>query len=158
MILTMLIVSSLSFAALSPAADQEQFVKPQGPYRCPVCGMFVAKFPDWIAEIVFQDGTPAIFDGCKDLFKYYFDLKTYAPGRTRADIRAITVTDYYTVQPVNGRDAWFVLGSDVNGPMGRELVPFGNKEDARGFLKDHHGKRLLSFDEITPSVISELEQ
>ena len=45
--------------------------------KCPVCGMFVAKYPDWVGEIIFTDGSVAFFDGAKDLFKYYFNLDKY---------------------------------------------------------------------------------
>jgi len=157
-VLVLLVVCSLSFAALSYGSEKESYVRPQGRYRCPVCGMFVAKYPDWIAEIVFKDGEYAIFDGVKDLFKFYFDMQTYTHDKRREDISAVIVTDYYTIQPVDGRKAFFVLGSDVLGPMGRELVPFGKESDAREFLKDHHGKQVLSFDEISPAIIEELEQ
>jgi len=152
------VLCSVSFAAVPYAESSGDFVRPRSRDRCPVCGMFVAKYPDWIAEIVFTDGTYAVFDGAKDLFKYYFDMKTYGSGKDRKNIKAIIVTDYYSVQPANGRDAFFVLGSDVYGPMGKELVPFAREGDAREFMKDHHGKRLLTFDEITPSIIAGLEQ
>ena len=53
--------------------------KPGATDKCPVCGMFVAKYPDWVAEIIFKDGSAVYFDGCKDMFKYYFNLKRYNP-------------------------------------------------------------------------------
>ena len=144
--------------AVSAAQDAATFKKPQTGDKCPVCGMFVAKYPDWIAAVRLVDGSYAFFDGCKDLFKYYFAMATYAPGKVQADISSVIVTDYYSVQPVDGRTAFFVLGSDVFGPMGKELIPFGRENDAREFLKDHQGKRILSFEEITPAIIEELDR
>jgi nitrous oxide reductase accessory protein NosL len=41
--------------------------------------------------------------------------------------------------------------------MGKELVPFGTRADADGFLRDHRGKRILRFGEITPATLKELE-
>ena len=41
---------------------------------CPVCGMFVAKYPAWIATILFEGGRAYHFDGTKDLFKYLLDM------------------------------------------------------------------------------------
>lgn len=160
-VMMLLLVGSLSFAgasAVSAEADGGAFVKPQARDKCPVCGMFVAKYPDWTAEIVFADGTYAVFDGTKDLFRYYFGLAASAQGKRRTDISAIFVTDYYSLRAVDGRTASFVLGSDVYGPMGKELVPFGSRHDAQEFLKDHHGQRVLSFDEITQTIIEELVQ
>ena len=37
---------------------------------CPVCGMFVAKYPHWTATVLYRDGHAHHFDGAKDLFKY----------------------------------------------------------------------------------------
>ncbi len=119
--------------------------------------MFVAKYPDFIAQIVFRDGNVAFFDGAKDLFKYYLNIKTYSPARKTADIAVIYVTDYYSLSPVDGRAAWFVTGSDVYGPMGKELVPFAKESDAREFLKDHKGKNVMRFEQVTPALLKELD-
>ena len=87
--------------------------------NCAVCGMHVANFPDWAAVITFKDGTQAWFDGPKDLFAYQLDLKRYAPKRNSPDIASIQVKDYYGRKPIDASKAWFVLGSDVMGPMGK---------------------------------------
>lgn len=144
---------SAGFAlALDPAP-----VKPSKKDKCPVCGMFVYKYPDWVGEVIFNDGTVAFFDGAKDLFKYYFDLKKYNPGKTQKDIAAIYVTEYYDLKLVDAQKAFFVIGSDVYGPMGRELIPFFTKEDAEAFKKDHNGTRILVFKKVTPAVIRKLD-
>ena len=132
-------------------------LKPDKKEKCPVCGMFIYKYPDWVGEIIFKDGSTAFFDGAKDLFKYYFDLKKYNPGKTKQDIAVIYVTEYYDLKPVDAQKAFFVMGSDVYGPMGRELIPFLTKEDAAEFKKDHKGTRILVFEQITPSVIRKLD-
>jgi len=36
-------------------------------------------------------------------------------------------------------------------------VPFAKKSDADGFLKDHRGRKVLRFDEITPATLKSLE-
>ena len=125
--------------------------------KCPVCGMFVAKYPDFLAEIIFTDGAHALFDGAKDMFKYFFDLKKYNPAKQQADIATIAVTDYYSMKPVDGKTAWYVVGSDVFDPMGRELIPFQQEMEAKEFAKDHAGKQILRFDEVTPALIKGLE-
>ena len=60
--------------------------------KCPVCGMFVAKYPDFVDQIVFKDGTHAFFDGVKDMMKYYLDLSDVSSRKTRADIAGVLVT------------------------------------------------------------------
>jgi nitrous oxide reductase accessory protein NosL len=125
--------------------------------KCPVCGMFVAKYPDWVAAIRFTDGSYAVFDGAKDLFKFWLDMAAFDRSRRPADVASIQVTDYYAVKPVDARKAYFVVGSDVLGPMGHELVPFESEADARAFLADHRGRRVLRFDEVGPAVLRELD-
>lgn len=125
--------------------------------NCAVCGMYVANFPDWAAVVTFKDNTQAWFDGPKDLFTYLLDLKHYAAKRNPSDILSVQVKDYYGLKHIDGQKAFYVLGSDVMGPMGKELVPFATEASARDFLKDHRGQRVLPFQEITPQTMKSLE-
>lgn len=143
--------------ALAFAEGPGEASKPTKQDKCPVCGMFVYKYPDWLGQIQFTDGSVAFFDGAKDLFKYYFDLKQYKPGKKTSDIAAIHVTEYYDLKPIDARRAWYVIGSDVYGPMGHELIPFAAEEDAKAFKKDHIGKRIVRFEEVTPKLIGGLD-
>jgi nitrous oxide reductase accessory protein NosL len=65
----------------------------------------------------------------------------------------IFVIDYYTTKWIPAADAHFALGSDVYGLMGEELVPAKGKKEAEKFLKDHDGKKILTFDMATPENI-----
>jgi copper chaperone NosL len=125
--------------------------------KCPVCGMFVAKYPDFVDQVVFKDGNHAFFDGVKDMMKYYFDLPKYNPGKTTADIAHILVTDYYNMNLIDGTQAFYVIGSDVYGPMGKELMPFKDEAAAKEFKVDHKGTAILLFKDITPELIKTLD-
>ena len=133
-----------------------------GPFKvgkkdlCPVCGMFVHKYPNWVAQIIFNDKTYGFFDGAKDMFKYYFDLKKYNPKKTKDNIVSIWVTDYYTTKLIDGKKAFYVVGSDVLGPMGRELIPHKSEKAARHFAKDHGGDKILRFNEIDLDLVESL--
>jgi nitrous oxide reductase accessory protein NosL len=141
--------------AVSPAGAADKAPLKPGPQdKCPVCGMPVAGFPNWVSTVTFKDGSHAFFDGPKDMFKYLLDLKRYNPSKQPGDIEAVWVTDYYKVAPIDGRKAWYVSGSDVNGPMGEELVPFGKESDAKAFSKDHKGKKILTFDAVRLETLS----
>jgi copper chaperone NosL len=135
----------------------QKFVKPSPKDKCPVCGMFVAKYPDFVAQVIFKDGSYAVFDGAKDMFKYYLNLKKYVPAKGIEDIASICVTDYYSLEPIDGLTAWYVAGSDVFGPMGKELIPFARESDAGGFMKDHKGKSLLRFKDIHAELMKGLD-
>jgi len=132
-------------------------MQPSKEDKCPVCGMFVYKYPDWTAHIIFKDGAAVFFDGCKDLFKYYLDLKKYSPGRKIEDIAGVYVNEYYEMKTINAVNAYFVVGSDVYGPMGYELIPLASIEDAETFRNDHKGKEILRFREVTQEVIDGLD-
>jgi len=132
-------------------------LKPSARDKCPVCGMFVAKYPDWLAQISFKDGTTFFFDGPKDMLKFYFNLNRYSPKQKVDDIGSAYVTDYYSLLPIDGFSALYVIGSDVYGPMGRELIPFGKSQEATEFKRDHKGREVLKFRDITPAVVKGLD-
>jgi copper chaperone NosL len=119
--------------------------------------MFVAKYPDWLTAIRFRDGSHVFFDGAKDMFKYLQDPKKYNPARKPEDIEAVMVMDYYGLAWIDALKAWYVLGSDVYGPMGRELISLEKEADAKEFMKDHKGSRIIGFSEATREVIRTLD-
>lgn len=151
------LVIAAFFLAVLPLSSKAAPVTAVKTDKCPVCGMFVAKYPDFLAQIIFQDGSYALFDGAKDMFKYHFNIKKYNPTQDLSSIAFIYVTDYYSMTLIDGRSAWYVFDSDVFGPMGRELIPFERKADAAEFMKDHAGKKLLRFESITPDIIKGLD-
>lgn len=114
--------------------------------KCPVCGMFVAKYPKW-AALISHNEHKHYFDGAKDMFKYYFEPKKYS-NHSLGDDAKVYVTDYYSLEAILAKDAYYVIGSSVTGPMGHEFVPFKSKAQAQEFKKDYKGKKVLSFDEI----------
>ena len=153
------LAAALWLLSRSPAWSQElQLPAPGSKDTCPVCGMFVSRYPDWVATVLYKDGHVHHFDGAKDLFKYLLNLPKYAPDHTQADIAATGVTDYYGVKRLDARAAWYVIGSDVLGPMGHEPVPLATQADAEEFQRDHKGKRILRFDELTPPALDNLDQ
>jgi nitrous oxide reductase accessory protein NosL len=114
--------------------------------RCPVCGMFVGKYRNWWAAVVLKDGTTVYFDGPKDLFRYVFEIGRYRPAGGSDEVAEMFVTEYYSVRPLPVGEVYFVTGSDVLGPMGKELIPVAGLEAARTFQRDHGGAKLMRFD------------
>ncbi|WP_457606081.1 nitrous oxide reductase accessory protein NosL [Nitratifractor sp.] len=122
--------------------------------KCPVCGMFVSKYPKWAAEMV-VDGKRYYFDGVKDMMKFYIFDGDFPYDRKK--IEKMLVTDFYTLEAIPARKAWYVLGSKVYGPMGNELIPFKTKKEAEGFIADHGGDRIVRFDQITGKMVMALD-
>jgi copper chaperone NosL len=155
MLILFVLIVLMSCAPLGAQEAQPAKIGPGD--KCPVCGMFVAKYPDFVAQIIFKDGSHAFFDGVKDMMKFYFDLPKYNPKKTGADIAAILVTDYYKMTLIDGLQAFYVIGSDVYGPMGKELMPFKDEAAAKEFKVDHKGTSILSFKDITTEIIKPLD-
>lgn len=130
---------------------------PEAKSKCAVCGMFVQRHLDWLAVLELEGAAPQFFCGPKDLVKFLHFPQRYRPEIARKSVLAIHLKDYYTLEVIDGRQAFFVTGSDVRGAMGKELIPFARREDAAGFLQDHDGHRLLPFAEITPALLQEQE-
>ncbi|MEA1955915.1 MAG: nitrous oxide reductase accessory protein NosL [Campylobacterota bacterium] len=131
--------------------------------KCPVCGMFTYKYPRWATQIFYKYETDEFhysFDGVKDMMKFYFDPMEWGKYEKakRDSISKMLVTDYYSQKAIDARDAFYVIGSDIYGPMGDELIPFINEEDAKTFHKDHYAKKILKFSEITAQEVYKLDE
>jgi copper chaperone NosL len=126
--------------------------------RCPVCGMFVYKYAKWVARIVFSDGSAYFYDGAKDMFKHIFNVPKYTPGKSAEAITDMHVTEYYDVELIPARSAFYVIGSDVLGPMGHELLPLKDQRSSQVFLQDHGGKSILRYQDVTEDVIMSLDR
>ena len=117
--------------------------------KCQVCGMYLHYYPTWVAQINYPQGETYKFDGIKDMMKFCFNNKE--------GITEILVQDYYTLETLNAKSAYFVLGSDVTGPMGHELIAFSDKKKAMSFSLEHKGKAPLSFEEVTEYMVRNLD-
>jgi nitrous oxide reductase accessory protein NosL len=157
-----LFLAGLLLAALAFTANAQQALSgiptPGVKDLCPVCGMLVSKYPNWTATVLYKDGHAHHFDGAKELFKYLQEMPKFAPGHRVEDMRSIAVTDFYSRGKIDAKKAFYVIGSDVLGPMGHELVPLATRADADDFMKDHKGKRVLSFDQVTKEVAEKLDR
>jgi nitrous oxide reductase accessory protein NosL len=67
------------------------------------------------------------------------------------------VTDYYSLNLIDGLRAYYVLGSNVYGPMGHELIPFAKESDAKEFMKDHQGKSIVTFQDVKYEMVKALD-
>ncbi|MEJ2611792.1 MAG: nitrous oxide reductase accessory protein NosL [Candidatus Thiodiazotropha sp.] len=140
------------------AAEPLDLPAPGAKDTCPVCGMFVAKYPEWIATVLYKDGHAHHFDGAKDLFKYLLDLEKWAPNHQASEMQLIGVTEYYGLQRIDAHQAYYVIGSDVLGPMGHELIPLESKADADEFMSDHKGVSIVRFKQVTREMLNNLDK
>ncbi len=151
---TICILTLFVFFSNSPApAAPEDSTPPKS--RCPVCGMFIMSYPEWIVQIRHQDGTVAYFDGVKDMFVYYFNTEKFS-GKKQETISEIWVKDYYYLKWIPAKEAFFVVGSTVTGPMGHELIPHSSRKAAQAFKKDYKGKKIVTFGQVTEELVESI--
>lgn len=126
--------------------------------RCPVCGMYPARSPGWVAQSIFKDGASHSFDSPIDLFFFLQRVDHYDSRYTSNDVAANFVTDFENGQWIEASSAFFVLRSNIMGPMrDADLPAFGTREAAQAFARRRGGKTLM-FTDITPELIASLSR
>ncbi|MFZ1498606.1 MAG: nitrous oxide reductase accessory protein NosL, partial [Giesbergeria sp.] len=110
--------------------------------RCPVCGMYPARAPDWAAQLIFSNGDAQFFDSPLSLFMYLGDVARYSPGRSADDVAAQFVTDASgpSRRWIDAKSAFYVVDSSARGPMRAGNLPaFATQQAARQFAEQRGG-------------------
>jgi hypothetical protein len=113
--------------------------------RCANCGMKIDPASPWRAEVGMRGGSSQHFDAPRCAF---------AARLGRRAEGGLTVRDFYDRRERGEIELSFVVGSDVTGPMGADLVPVDRARVSK-FLADHGG-HALDAQEIEDSVIAHL--
>ncbi len=150
-----LIIMVMALSPVSSSAEQPGPMTITEDMSCGVCGMYPAKFEKWQTQIIFTDGEMVPFDGGKDMFKFIHNMAEYDTDHSRDDIAAIWVREFTTGRWLDGRKATYVVGGKIMGPMGGELIPFGDVESAEDFRKANDGQ-IKHFSEISMADIKKL--
>jgi nitrous oxide reductase accessory protein NosL len=110
----------------------------------------------WPAEITLKGGQKVFFESPKHAFAYYLSVGEYAKGRKQTDVEAFTVRDWQTGKQVDARKYWYLVGSDIEGPMGADIVPLS--EDGLKKLQATHKGERHQFNSVTREVLKKLDQ
>lgn len=121
--------------------------------KCPVCGMYPARYPQHKCQLTLANGRVIHFCATHCLFKFLDNHRQYTEAAIK--INQIWVIDYASKQWVYAPNAYYLIGSNVRGPMGKEALPFINKGDALSFQKEHDGK-ILKFGHVKYTSITEV--
>ena len=125
--------------------------------RCPVCGMYPARAPQWAAQLIFSNGDAHFFDSPLSLYLYLNAVTRYSPGRSASEIAATYVTDTETGLWTPAGQAFYVHGSTALGPMRNGNLPaFANKRAAEQFAQQRGGTVRLAGD-ISPALLNALD-
>lgn len=143
-----------------PASGQPMYAPRPVPAdaRCPVCGMYPARYPHWAAQIIFKDGAAHYFDSPVDLFDFLHKVEHYDRRYTRADVAASYVRDYEGGGWIEAGHAYFVHGSGVTGPMrNADLPAFASRAAADAFVRQHRGS-VLTAPDMSPELLASLSR
>ncbi|NOY90834.1 MAG: hypothetical protein GXP55_06440 [Deltaproteobacteria bacterium] len=109
--------------------------------RCVQCGMPIDPTSRWTAGVTGASGEEQLFDSPKCLFRYM-------RGDDGRGASLPWFTEYYSQERRPGTSLRFVLGSNLSGPMGADLVPVEGEQAARRFAADHVGEQVLTYEEV----------
>jgi hypothetical protein len=116
--------------------------------RCKHCGMKIDLASPWRAELVAADGSVTSFDTPRCA------LTSWRSGESQAV--SAKLQEYYERKWRNAEEVRLVLGGDVIGPMGPDLVPV-EPTRATKFIQDHNADRALRIDEVTKDVLANIK-
>ena len=119
---------------------------------CTVCGMPPAKHLDHNSQIWAMDGSTLHFCSTQCMVNFNADQSKYVKEPVKTKMAWVKLYSDNMYESAVG--AYYVVGSQVNGPMGKEAIPFKFKKDAEEFVAANGGK-ILSFDQLTPQLIME---
>ncbi|MBZ0118675.1 MAG: nitrous oxide reductase accessory protein NosL [Sandaracinaceae bacterium] len=140
-------VLSLALPLAACGGEHEGHAQAQGARRCDLCGMRINPSSGWRAGGRGASGQELAFDTPKCMFRFH---------HTRGAVSDPWIMEYYSQERRDARALRYALGSDVSGPMGRDLVPIEGEEPAARFQREHHATRILSFTEVTAAIVEDL--
>jgi nitrous oxide reductase accessory protein NosL len=116
--------------------------------RCPVCAMLPIRYPRFAAAIELAGGRTYYFCSPGCMLNAWLHPDIFL-GTEPARLKRPVVLEYLSGEAVDGRDVFWVSGSDVVGPMGPALVPLKDKAHLEAFRRRHGAKQVFRLDELT---------
>jgi copper chaperone NosL len=130
--------------------NKGKIVDPVEQDRCSVCNMIPAKYPNFKTQLVMADKKRFHFCSTQCLFEFTQDPSRY--GATTGEVGDVWLHDYVSGRYIFGKNAYYVVGSKIHGPMGPEAIAFDLKSEAADFAKANNGQ-VLKFEKVTPAAI-----
>lgn len=130
--------------------NKGKIVDPVDQDRCLVCNMIPAKYPDFNAQLIMADKKRYHFCSTQCLFEFMQAPRKH--GATTDEVGDVWLHDRGSGRYIFGRNAYYVVGSKIHGPMGPEAIAFDLKSEAAEFAKANSGQ-VVKFEKVTPAAI-----
>jgi copper chaperone NosL len=119
---------------------------------CTVCGMPPANHPKHNCQILAMDDSTLHFCSTQCMVNFNTDQSKYVKAPIKTKMSWVTLYSDGMYESAVG--SYYVVGSQVNGPMGKEAIPFKFKNNAEEFVRVNGGK-IVSFQQLSPALIME---
>jgi len=159
--LTALFFTVTLAACTDDASQQEtihQAVAMESSDECHLCGMLITHFDGPKGEVFRKEQGDTVFKFCstRDMFSYYLDPEN------KRNVSQMLVHDMSKMpwgsnsiddkHFIDAKIAWFVVGSEKTGAMGKTLASFSLETDAQAFAKEFGGK-VLQFKDVDQDAL-----
>lgn len=121
---------------------------------CTVCGMYPASYPKHNCQIWTMDDRTLHFCSTQCMVNYNADPSKYVKEPAKTKMAWVTLFSDGMYESAFG--TYYVVGSQVNGPMGREAIPFKLKKIAEEFVMANGGK-IVSFPQLAPELVMDVK-
>jgi copper chaperone NosL len=159
-ILAMIIAISIVVTSLISCSDKakqqrviHQAVAMESGDECHLCGMLITRFDGPKGEVFRKELGDKVFKFCstRDMFSYYLDpenkrnvAQMLVHDMSKMPWGSDSIEDKYFI---DAKTAWYVVGSEKIGAMGKTLASFSQNKDAIAFAKEFGGQ-VISFKDI----------
>lgn len=157
--LAMALLLSLGVACSDQNTEQQAMVRQAAAIEqadeCHLCGMIISRFPGPKGENYSKSSTSVNkFCSTRDLFSYILQPENQRQVQ-EIYVHDMSKTPWQTPEDeyfIDARQAWYVIGSEKKGAMGKTLASFARQEDANSFMTEFGGK-VYQFDEISIEML-----
>lgn len=153
--LSLLVLSTCLVATLNLSANETYSMNFDKETRGLMRKLQVYKDPAWVCKIVNNEGKEFYFSSPKSLMEFYYNPEKRPESKIKNndDIKEIIMTDYKTLEAIDAKYAFYVYGSHKISLAGDDLPAFKDIKDAKEFMKNNNGRRILSFKELKNGLI-----
>lgn len=117
---------------------------------CTVCGMYPARYPDHRSQL--NDTAKEVHHFCSNqcLVNFLDAPKKYISTPIKVKSIWVSIPGEHSYEYAIG--LYYLVGSTIMGPMGKEAIPYRNKASAEATAKTHGGK-VVRFNALTPELV-----
>lgn len=153
--LSLLVLSTCLLSTLNLSANESYTMNFDRDTKGLMRKIPVYKDPAWVCKIVSKEGKEFFFISPKSLMEFYYnpEKRPETNINSKEDIKDIIMTDYKTLKAIDARYAFYVYGSHKISLAGDDLPAFKNINDAKEYMENNNGRRILSFNELKSGLI-----